>query len=128
MTPLPLTSNNEYTPRQRNPRNALGDFYTEANACIACCLPEAEAPDLLGFEAELDNPFYGCFFKKQPETPEELIRAFNAMRVNCVATLRYGGTDPLILRCLQELGMADQCDYLRTEAPMAGGVTQDVTL
>ena len=75
--------------RQRNPHNAPGDFYTEANACIACCLPEAEAPDLLGFEAEMDNPFYGCFFKKQPETPEELVRAFDAMAVSCIALRRH---------------------------------------
>ena len=127
MNNLPMTTedgNAAPVSRQRNPHNAPGDFYTEANACIACCLSEAEAPDLLGFEAEMDNPFSGCFFKKQPETPDELIRAFNAMAVNCVATLRYGGTDPLVLRCLRELGMDNQCDYPLSEPP----VTQDVTL
>lgn len=83
-------------------------FYVVAGECIACCLPEAEAPDLIGFrdDGEGQNDF-GCFFKKQPETPDELIRAFNAMAVNCVAALGYGGTDPLILRCLWELGMAN---------------------
>ena len=102
----------KYVPRQRNPLNAPGPFYTEANSCIACCLPEAEAPDLIGFRDDGDGQYdFGCFFKKQPETPDELERAFSAMRVNCIATLRYGGTDPAILRRLQELGMESQCDF-----------------
>lgn len=101
----------KYVPRQRNPLNAPGPFYVEANFCLACCNPEYEAPDLMGLEEHLDNPEFGCFFKKQPETPDELERAFSAMRVNCISTLRYGGTDPAILRRLQELGMEGQCDH-----------------
>ncbi len=65
----------------------------------------------MGFEENLENPNYGCFFKKQPETPEELDRALSAMQVNCIDTLRYSGTDPVILRRLRELGMEGQCDY-----------------
>ncbi len=114
MTNLPTLSNddrNEEVPRQRNPLNAPGPFYVEANFCLACCLPEGEAPDLLGFEGDLDNPRFGCFFKKQPETPEELDRAFSAMHSNCIDTLRYGGEDAAILRRLQKLGLEDQCDH-----------------
>ena len=98
-------------PRQRNPLNAPGPFYVEANFCLGCCTPEYEAPDLMGFEENLENPSYGCFFKKQPETPDELNRTLSAMQVNCIDTLRYGGTDTAILRRLQELGMEDQCDH-----------------
>jgi len=115
MTDLPMASANsdghEYVPRQRNPLNAPGSFYTEANLCLACCLPAEEAPDLMGFEEDLENPMFSCFYKKQPETPEELNRAFQAMAVNCIDTLRYSGTDPAILHRLQELGMEGQCDF-----------------
>ncbi len=92
--------------------NVPGPFYVTAGECIACCLPEAEAPDLIGFRDDGDEQYdFGCFFKRQPETPEELERAFIAMRVNCIDTLRYGGTDSAILRRLQELGMEGQCDH-----------------
>ena len=114
MTSLRMLSDgnsNEDVPRQRNPLNAPGPFYVEANFCFACCLPEGEAPDLMGFEDDLENPMFGCFFKKQPETPEELDRALSAMQVNCTDALRYAGSDLAILRRLQELGMEDQCDY-----------------
>lgn len=125
MTNLPMIAPDSNAsapvPRLRNPRNVPGDFYTE-NICLGCCLPEAEAPDLLGFETELDNPHYGCFFKKQPGTPEELACAFVAMRVNCIDTLRYGGTDAAILTRLQDLGMESQCDYPLSAPPMSQSV------
>ncbi len=115
MTDLPMAvkddNSRRYVPRQRNPLNAPGSFYTEANVCLACCLPEAEAPELLGFEEDLDNPKFGCFFKRQPETREELEHAFMAMAVSCIDGLRYGGTDPVILHRLRELGMEAQCDH-----------------
>ena len=114
MTDLPMAPHDgdgrNYLPRQRNPLNAPGPFYTE-NICTACCLPEGEAPDLIGLEEDLDSPAFGCFFKKQPETPEELERAFQAMYVNCIDTLRYAGRDPAILHRLRELGMEGQCDF-----------------
>jgi len=109
--------NGKYVPRQRNPLNASGPFYTE-DVCLACCLPEGEAPDLMGFEEDLENPMFGCFFKKQPETLEELDRAFSAMEVNCIDTLRYAGSDPAILRRLQELGMKSQCDHSLPKPPV----------
>ena len=115
MTDLPMASQNgdgwRYVRRRRNPMNAPGPFYTEGDLCLACCLPEGEAPDLMGFEEDLENPMFGCFYKKQPEAPEELTRAFQAMAVNCIDTLRYGGMDPAILSSLRELGMEDQCDF-----------------
>ncbi len=125
MTDLPMTSGEGmdrcYVPRRRNPVNAPGPFYTEANSCIACCLPEGEAPDLIGYHEE-DGPNEGCFFKKQPETPEELDRAIRAMFVNCVETLRYAGKDPAILRRLREMGRESQCDYPLPEPSVTPGV------
>lgn len=117
----PDSNASDPVPRPCNPLNVPGDFYTE-NLCLGCCLPEAEAPDLLGFETELDNPHYGCFFKKQPETPEELARAFDAMSVNCIDTLRYGGRNPAILKRLRDLGMEGQCDYPLSAPSVSQGV------
>ncbi len=89
--------------------NVPGPFYVQAGQCITCCLPEAQAPDLIGFHENSEDD--GCFFKKQPETPEELNRALLAMHVNCVASLRYAGTDVTILKRLHKLGMKEQCDH-----------------
>ena len=115
MTDLPMASHDnssrKYVPRRRNPINAPGPFYTEANSCTACCLPEGEAPDLMGFDGDDTSPSNGCFFRKQPETPEELDRAFQAMYVNCLATLRYAGRDVAVLHRLRELDMEGQCDF-----------------
>ena len=124
-TALQNRDKRKYVPRQRNPLNTSGPFYTEANVCTACLLPEGEAPELLGFEEDLENPKFGCFFKKQPEVPEELEHTFMAMAVSCVDGLRYGGTDPAILRRLRELGMERQCDF---PLPVSQDVTERVTL
>lgn len=70
-----------------------------------------EAPRLVGFNENASSAAAGCFFKKQPETPDERDRAFSAMLVNCIDTLRYGGTDISILQRLREMGMEDQGDY-----------------
>jgi hypothetical protein len=78
----------------RYPENSNGDFYVEKQVCTACGAPEAEAPDLI----EHSKLEYGhCYFKKQPQTPEELDRAINAMSVSCISGIRYGGKDEFIL-------------------------------
>ena len=78
----------------RYPENSNGDFYVENQVCTACGAPEAEAPDLI----EHSKLEYGhCYFKKQPQTPEELDRAINAMSVSCISGIRYGGKDEFIL-------------------------------
>jgi hypothetical protein len=90
---------------QRCPLNVPGPFYT-LGTCLACEAPEYEAPDLL---APLDDNNFTTYFVKQPETPEEIERACNAIRVCCVADLRYGGTDPAII---ERLGNDETvCDY-----------------
>jgi hypothetical protein len=65
--------------RERCGLNVEGDFYVEKDLCLQCL-----APELIGFDEE-----YGCYFKKQPETPEELEHAINAVRVSCIRALRY---------------------------------------
>jgi hypothetical protein len=79
--------------RKVYPLNALGDFYVEDGMCIACAAPEHEAPALMAHDPNA-HCGYHCYFKKQPQTPEELDRAIQAVNVGCCGAVRYGGTDP----------------------------------
>jgi len=87
----------------RCPKNIPGDFYTDGD-CMACDLPETEAPSLL---AELNENNYDTYFVKQPETKEEIEQAIDACKICCVNALRYGGKDREILKKLGE----EYCDY-----------------
>lgn len=88
--------------------NSQGDFYVENGVCTSCGAPQAEAPDLID-HSKLE---YGhCYFKKQPETDEEIERAINAISVSCISGLRYGGTNEKILKRLYEIGEGEQCDH-----------------
>ena len=92
------------------PKNAPGDFYVENNCCITCEAPYHEAPDLMAHDEEGDYPH--CYFKRQPETPEEVDRAVMACNVSCVRAVRYSGKNPKILKRFRELGSEDSCDVL----------------
>ena len=91
---------------RRDPRNAPGAFYALEKICLACGLPEDEAPDLL---AKLDETDGDTYFVKQPSTPDEVERACSALDVCCVKALRYAGDDPAIIQRLQKWS-AECCD------------------
>lgn len=93
---------------QRVPENARGDFYVEAGFCTRCCLPHGKAPELLN-DAEQD--FQECFFRRQPQTPEEVDRAISALCVSEVCALRYAGTDPEIIAKLRSRDRGYLCDH-----------------
>ena len=95
-----------------HPRNAPGPFYVERDSCMACMAPEGEAPDLMGYS---ESDCHGCYFHKQPSTPEELERASDAIRVCCAWAVRYGGDDPKLLQRLREEGLATGCDLLEDD-------------
>jgi len=93
--------------RTRYPENVPGPFYVEDDLCLICMAPEHEAPDIMGF-------FDGggashCYFKRQPETPEETTRAINAMCVACCGALRYGGDDQEVIDRLLAAGVEADC-------------------
>ena len=91
-------------------KNAPGPFYT-TGGCVACGAPEAEAPELL---APLDDENLDTYFVRQPDTPAEIEHACRALEVCCLATLRYGGRDPSIIRRLGN--RSEYCDH-----PVPGG-------
>ena len=94
-------------------KNAPGSFYTTGE-CLSCGTPEAEAPECL---APLDEQNGDTYFLRQPETPEEVEHACNAINVCCADALRYGGTDPNIIRRLGNNPLC--CDHLLSEtAPL----------
>lgn len=93
------------------PKNAPGPFYVEDRCCTGCEAPLLEAPDLVAY----DEAGATCYFRFQPETPEEIERAIRACRASCVRAVRYSGDDPEIFRRFRELGSIDPCDVLAAE-------------
>jgi hypothetical protein len=91
-----------------HPLNVPGFFYVENGLCMACCMPQHEAPQLIGFVD--DSREYHCYFKKQPENPEEIELAIQAIEVSCCGAVRYGGENPIIIQRLTQLGCKDDCD------------------
>jgi hypothetical protein len=105
---------------QRVPENSPGDFYVRANLCTQCCLVHGAAPELLN---DLKESFKECFFRRQPQTPEEVDRALSAIAVSEMCALRYGGTDPEILAKMRGKGLASQADQTpEGQALIRGGV------
>ena len=94
---------------KRCPLNVPGPFYTLGD-CMACGGPEGEAPDLL---APLTDGNYTTYFVRQPQSPEEVERACNAIGVCCALDLRYGGTDKSIITRLGNDPLAS--DYVIRE-------------
>ena len=77
----------------RQPRSAPGDFYVENHCCIFCGVPQVAAPDLIGWTDERNAQ---CYWKKQPETGQELEQAFAVFDGQELGCHRYGGSDPKI--------------------------------
>ena len=94
--------------RERTPLNSDGDFYVEEGTCLWCMAPEHEAPELMGFDKR-----QGCFFRRQPQTPDEVDHAVNAVHFSCVQALHYAGNDPTIINRLRSCGCEHLCDAVR---------------
>jgi hypothetical protein len=100
----------------RCPKNVPGDFYTTGH-CLACGLPEHEAPNLL---ASLEDDNYETYFVRQPVSAEEIEQACRAAEVCCVDAIRYSGSDPLIRKRLGER-YCDQAHFREVEGDGGGG-------
>jgi hypothetical protein len=92
---------------KRTSLNAEGGFYVLKDTCITCMAPHHEAPELMGMDEET-----GCYFRRQPQTAEELGHALEAVRVSCVEALRYSGDDPEILERLRAKGCTAESNVL----------------
>ena len=51
-----------------------------------------------------------CYFKKQPETPQEIDQAVDAINGSCCGAVRYAGSDPEIIQKLKDVGCEDAID------------------
>jgi hypothetical protein len=71
--------------RKRYHLNVVGDFYVEDGCCLSCGVPEAEAPGLFAFGPEQ------CYVRKQPSTPDEMRQMLEALYVQELGCIRYGG-------------------------------------
>ena len=92
---------------ERDPLSTPGDFYVENHTCTSCMAPHSEAPELMGHDEQT-----GCYFKRQPETDEEIEHAVQAIRVSCVKALRYSGNNPKIIERLKEVYCPYEADVL----------------
>ena len=84
-------------------KNVRGDFYATGE-CLACDLPESEAPNLI---SKLTDENYDTYFVKEPITPKEISEACDAIEICCVNALRYGGKNKDIINRLY----LEVCDY-----------------
>jgi hypothetical protein len=81
--------------RKRYPLNVVGDFFVEDGCCISCGLAHAEAP---GFLAEFEETIDGhCYVKRQPQTPQEIDEAIDAIMISEVKCIHYEGNSIEIL-------------------------------
>lgn len=87
-----------------HPQSVPGDFYVENGQCLACGVPHAIAPDLVGWA---DERLPHCVWKKQPKTRAEVERAIAILDAQELGCHRYAGTDPAIL----DRVLSSYCDY-----------------
>ena len=82
------------------PPEVPGDWVVDHETCMACGAPPVEAPDLMHLGT---GPYPQCYFKKQPESPEEVDQACRAAWASCCDQVQYVGDDPAIHRRMSEI-------------------------
>ena len=78
------------------------------SATGGCGVPQAVAPDLVGWTNEI---YPQCYWIKQPKTSDELDRAIKIVHSQELGCHRYSGSDPAILQRLP----AEDCDHIRPD-------------
>lgn len=89
---------------EREEQSVPGDFYVESKCCVSCGVPQAAAPDLVGWTNDQSTQ---CYWKKQPETPGEMEQAFAVFDGQELGCHRYAGHDPVI----QARVGRESCDF-----------------
>lgn len=67
--------------------------------CLVCGVPKTIAPDLIHFDPHSTTASH-CYFKKQPESPDEIEGAIKAVEACCCGSYHYSGSDPEIRKRL----------------------------
>jgi hypothetical protein len=92
--------------RIRVPENVPGDFYVEEGCCTRCEVPAVEAPEHFAYSED------SCYVCRQPHTPDEVVRMVNAIQVQELNCIRYGGRQRDVQIRLVAIGAAEYCDDL----------------
>jgi hypothetical protein len=95
--------------RTRVPENVPGDFYVEEGCCTRCDVPAVEAPEHFAYSED------SCYVCRQPQTPDEVARMVNAIQVQELNCIRYGGRQRDVQIRLFAVGAAEYCDDLLPE-------------
>jgi hypothetical protein len=97
-----------------HPANVPGDYFVEDDCCMTCEVPFHFAPDLFAYYHDTpDGPH--CYVKKQPESPAEQDRMFEAIRHAEAGCIMYRGRDRAIQERLVEAGEGPICLNLPPE-------------
>jgi hypothetical protein len=88
----------QLTPDQPHRMNAPGPFYVVNQDCMACGYPHVLAPDLMAWEMNSEGRESHCYFRKQPETSQEIEQAVKAVKGSCCGALRYCGSNAEITK------------------------------
>jgi hypothetical protein len=99
------------TSDKTEPKSVFGDFYVEETCCMSCGVPQAIAPDLVGWTSEDPQQ---CYWVKQPLTADELDRAIKIIHAQEIGRHRYSGAT----RQYYELP-AEDCDHLRPDLKLS---------
>lgn len=100
----------ERAPDKPYPKNAPGPFYVVNSECMTCGYPHVLALDLIAWDTDAEGRESHCYFKKQPETPQEIDQAVDAINGSCCGAVRYAGSDPEIIQKLNDVGCEDAID------------------
>ena len=92
-----------------------GDFYVQQTCCMSCGVPQAIAPELVGWRDPKEQT--DCYWIRQPQNSDELERAIQILDQQELGCHRYSGKDPEILRRLP----ATECDFLRPDMALKHG-------
>jgi hypothetical protein len=88
----------------RHSQPAKGDFYVNSDCCLACGVPQAIAPELVG---STEGEYWHCYWKRQPQNADEVAKALRILRTQEMFCHRYAGRDPAILAQLEP----ECCDH-----------------